>query len=987
MSYDAGLKVGVEGNAEFKRAVREINDELKTMDSALRLVESAYKGQMNSLEALTAKGQALQAMYDKQGEKVRELTAALQNAQKAESEYAGKTGEIKSKLAAAQAEMERLKNSTGDTAREQKRLAAEIADLSKALKTSEQAQSAAARSVNDWQRQVNDATVKLNSLESELKDNKRYMSEAQKSTDKAATSIDRYGKEAREAAAATDDVAQKGNLLTKIFAGGFLANIATQALNAVWNALKNLGKQAIDTADKIGTLAEQTGFSAEALQQFQYAGVRLDVSLDVFTGSWKRLITNIDAATEGSKAAVDSFSKIGVSIYDTNGQLRDSNELYYEVIEALGKMTNETERDAAAQDLLGRSATDLNPLIKAGTEELKRLSEEAKNAGAVMSDEAVTALDNFGETVEQVKLRAVAFVGEGLAAIIGTSKTAAEEMDDLAKSIEKTDDTMKLIERYRTLQKELQQSGLSEAEVAAKTEELNQVKQRLIEVSGGVVTAIGLENGSFDSQVENLEKLTQSQKDYLTFKYQAIALENTGAEAQKKAAEAAKGYAAAHKALNDAYEARKKAMDAIASGDVFNDMGVRWEDVITFLNGSIPILETNLGNAADAMAQTAEDAAKGKESLENLVVILGSAEAAADFMGITVEELNKRLGETATATGKLTEAEQAAGAVIDELKGKLDTLQTSYNEMYTAADEAIKGTIGLWNEMDNETIESVKEVQKALDSQVVWLKSYNDNLTALENRKIQGVDMTPLLDRLSDGTEKSAAILAGLRSATDDEVREIVNTLNQIDLNKSNLAGSLADIGSGFADEVDAMMDEALAAMSQADAAGEAAKSTMQGYVDEAYAMRDEVIKAHRDVARAANDAYKDELKIRSPSRVAMEASEDYWDGHILGTKLMIPDMESAYAETASKANMAVRTMMPSVVEQPPRDNGAQMAQLGQSLGKNITEALGAGQKAVTVVIKPGPVNLEGREIGHVSYDYIVEEGYLRGNGSIERQR
>ena len=56
---------------------------------------------------------------------------------------------------------------------------------------------------------------------------------------------------------------------------------------------------------------------------------------------------------------------------NADGTLRDSEEVYWEIIEALGKVENETERDALAMALLGKSATDLNPLIEAGSEKME----------------------------------------------------------------------------------------------------------------------------------------------------------------------------------------------------------------------------------------------------------------------------------------------------------------------------------------------------------------------------------------------------------------------------------------------------------------------------------------------------------------------------------------------------------------------------------------------------------------------------------------
>lgn len=59
--------------------------------------------------------------------------------------------------------------------------------------------------------------------------------------------------------------------------------------------------------------------------------------------------------------------------------------MYWEVIDALGEVSNETERDAIAMQLFGKSAQDLNPLIAQGSEGIAALTEEAKRMGAVLS--------------------------------------------------------------------------------------------------------------------------------------------------------------------------------------------------------------------------------------------------------------------------------------------------------------------------------------------------------------------------------------------------------------------------------------------------------------------------------------------------------------------------------------------------------------------------------------------------------------------------
>ena len=81
-------KLAVEGEAEYKQSIASCNSELRTLKSALALVESEFRGNANSMEALTAKGNALSSMQEAQKKKVDELQRALENCQRAQETYA-----------------------------------------------------------------------------------------------------------------------------------------------------------------------------------------------------------------------------------------------------------------------------------------------------------------------------------------------------------------------------------------------------------------------------------------------------------------------------------------------------------------------------------------------------------------------------------------------------------------------------------------------------------------------------------------------------------------------------------------------------------------------------------------------------------------------------------------------------------------------------------------------------------------------------------
>jgi hypothetical protein len=122
-------------------------------------------------------------------------------------------------------------------------------------------------------------------------------------------------------------------------------------------------------------------------------------------------IRTMDNARKGNKDTADAYRELGVLITEgPNKALRDSETVFWEIIDALGRVKNETERDALAMTLLGRSAKDLNPLIEAGSDKMKEYAKQAHDTGYVLDDlqrEKLNKLDDkmveFGLTTQHAK--------------------------------------------------------------------------------------------------------------------------------------------------------------------------------------------------------------------------------------------------------------------------------------------------------------------------------------------------------------------------------------------------------------------------------------------------------------------------------------------------------------------------------------------------------------------------------------------------------
>jgi phage-related protein len=174
---------------------------------------------------------------------------------------------------------------------------------------------------------------------------------------------------------------------------------------AIGGGLLKLGYNAVQSADDLNTLAKQTGISTDELQKMQYASDLVDVSLEDITGALRKMKPKMDENNE-------TFQKLGVSVTNADGSLRSATDVFYDSIAALSGISNETERDQIAMELFGKGADQLAGIIDDGGEALKQYGDEAENLGLIMSGETLDALNQTNDTIDQMKARMSATLGQ-----------------------------------------------------------------------------------------------------------------------------------------------------------------------------------------------------------------------------------------------------------------------------------------------------------------------------------------------------------------------------------------------------------------------------------------------------------------------------------------------------------------------------------------------------------------------------------------------
>lgn len=229
--------------------------------------------------------------------------------------------------------------------------------------------------------------------------------------------LKKMNSELKDTEAKSSKIGQLGSAFSevggKVTAAGKAFAPFSAAAAAALGALVGLAGKAAASADDLVTLSKQTGISTDDLQLYAAAADLVDVSVETMAKSHQRLKKSMLSASEGG---TDYFSQLGVAVTDANGELRDSNEVFGEVIKALGEMENETERDAIAMNIFGKSASELNPLIEDAGATYEEVSKMLSEHGlAPLSEEELQRANDFQDSLDTIKL-----VINQLVTIIGT---------------------------------------------------------------------------------------------------------------------------------------------------------------------------------------------------------------------------------------------------------------------------------------------------------------------------------------------------------------------------------------------------------------------------------------------------------------------------------------------------------------------------------------------------------------------------------------
>ncbi|MBI5933253.1 MAG: hypothetical protein HY867_06060, partial [Chloroflexi bacterium] len=345
-------KLGLD-TTDFKTGVQAANRELRVLESGFRAGVAALGDWSASSTGLEARVKSLTSQMDIQ----------------------------RLKVAAVREEYERVKTEKGENS----------------------------RAAQDLEIKLNKETETLGKMESELGTTEAALTEMSTATEESGEKAE----EASQKHITFGDALRGVGVVAKGVVTAVIGLVA--AVAAVGAAIGGLVFSSANAAGELVDLSAKTGISATALQEMRFVGEQVGVSLETIATSQARLTRSMASAAEGTGDAAKAFDELGVSVTNSDGSLRDQQEVMADVLTALSGIDNAAERDALAMQIFGRSAMELNPLIGVTADELVRMKDNAHKLGAVMSEEDIAALEAFDDTMGALKL--------GLQGTLGTLST------------------------------------------------------------------------------------------------------------------------------------------------------------------------------------------------------------------------------------------------------------------------------------------------------------------------------------------------------------------------------------------------------------------------------------------------------------------------------------------------------------------------------------------------------------------------------------
>lgn len=286
--------------------------------------------------------------------------------------------------------------------------------------------------------------------------------------------------------------------------------------------------------------------------------------------------------------------------------------------------------------------------------------------------------------------------------------------------------------------------------------------------------------------------------------------------------------------------------EGIGDFDTYEKLMFQYDDQITTLQENIESLYGSM---------TKEERAALAEQDELNAAISAGREAMNNYAA-EMAGLEDEMSGLADANREGADSFDSILGPLTDVLSELDTLGDAYADLYTEAMDSIEGQFTLWEEVPEVVATSAEEIRTALETQQQYWEDYTQNLQDLTGRNIEGLD--GMVASIADGSTKSAGYIAGLAALSNSDLESIVAAWQSLGETETAAGEELFDLKSNYEAALEEMVgkvEDAVGSMDLSYDARQAARQTVNAYIEAAEGMVGYVRSAYAAVAGAARDA------------------------------------------------------------------------------------------------------------------------------------
>ena len=262
---------------------------------------------------------------------------------------------------------------------------------------------------------LKETTDKLKDLESRQKEVKQAFengtisaeeyTEFQGKLGEAAAALQELKQQMGETKGQSDDTGVSIASLGELIKSHLAADAIKAGVSALLDILRELGgeireiiSQTETMGDTVDKQSQRLGMTTEAYQEWRYVLSQNGADISTLTASMRTLTNQVEGLQSGTAKATNTFAKLGLTMEDMQG--KTGEEQFSLIIERLQMMDDETQRNALANDLLGRSYMQLIPLLNQSSDSVEQLKQRAHDTNQLMSQEAVDAAVKYHDALD-----------------------------------------------------------------------------------------------------------------------------------------------------------------------------------------------------------------------------------------------------------------------------------------------------------------------------------------------------------------------------------------------------------------------------------------------------------------------------------------------------------------------------------------------------------------------------------------------------------